>query len=239
MDLREEIGRIDALTHARYRWYLESIRPISTTDMFRRWVFAFMSVHTNWTNNVSGYLALRDLAWLGNDEELLIRLSTCGAGFHNNRKRYLSKFAEDFWTNPEHYTTCTRVRRRQLVGEVLGLGLAKVTFAMEMLDPTADLVCLDRHVLKWLTGGHHDLNGKMSVTRYEQLEDEFLGVCDQHGFRGSAVRHILWDRQQNQQDMRYWSYVLEDNDGGGDTLEGRRDTGVGIHLLHGQQRAAG
>ena len=40
-----------------YKEYWESIRPNNNDEIFRRYLFSFMSVHTTWKSNVAGYNA--------------------------------------------------------------------------------------------------------------------------------------------------------------------------------------
>ena len=41
-----------------YKQYWESVKPLTQDDIFRRWLFAFCSVHTTWEGNIRGYLPL-------------------------------------------------------------------------------------------------------------------------------------------------------------------------------------
>ena len=49
----------------RYKSYWESIKPKNDTELFQRWLFAFMSVHTSWESNVRGYGGSKGLDFLG------------------------------------------------------------------------------------------------------------------------------------------------------------------------------
>ena len=60
---------------------------------FQRYLFAFLSVHTTWENNVKAFIRIKDFwNWMGNDEELRLRLIECGVGLHNNRVKFISNF---------------------------------------------------------------------------------------------------------------------------------------------------
>ena len=44
--------------------YWTNLIPKDDAEMFARWVFAIMSVHTTWESNVRGYeIAMSDLSW--------------------------------------------------------------------------------------------------------------------------------------------------------------------------------
>ena len=54
-----------------YKEYWESICPINHDEIFRRYLFAYMSVHTTWKSNVAGYNAIKNFSeWLDNKELL-------------------------------------------------------------------------------------------------------------------------------------------------------------------------
>ena len=48
-----------------YKDYWQSIAPENDSEFFRRWLFAFMSVHTSWKLNMLGYKAIKD--WCDED----------------------------------------------------------------------------------------------------------------------------------------------------------------------------
>ena len=61
--------------------YWESIRPQNLADIFRRYLFSFMSVHTTWQGNVRGYNSIKEFdSWIDNKESLRDKLRTSGVG---------------------------------------------------------------------------------------------------------------------------------------------------------------
>jgi hypothetical protein len=56
-----------------YKDYWESVRPKNHDDIFRRYLFSFMSVHTTWKSNVSGYNAIKNFNDWMDDKETLER----------------------------------------------------------------------------------------------------------------------------------------------------------------------
>ena len=80
--------------------YWSKITPEEPEQKFQRYLFAFLSVHTSWESNVKAYIRIKDFwNWMGNEEELRSRLIECGVGLHNNRVRFISAFAKDYWQN--------------------------------------------------------------------------------------------------------------------------------------------
>ena len=110
-----------------YKEYWESIKPQNYEDIFRRYLFSFMSVHTTWKGNVSGYKAIKDFnEWIDNKELLLEKLKNSGVGLHNNRTEYVWDFKTKFWTNPKDYIITTKKyhvkKRDSIIDKIRGLG---------------------------------------------------------------------------------------------------------------------
>jgi hypothetical protein len=92
-----------------YKEYWESIRPQNHDDIFRRYLFSFMSVHTTWESNVKGYNAVKNFSeWFDNKELLLTKIKDSGVGLHNNRTEYIWDFKDKFWSNPKDYIITTK-----------------------------------------------------------------------------------------------------------------------------------
>lgn len=194
-----------------YTNYIYSIKPQNNDDILRRWLFAFCSIHTTWENNVSGYTALKDLGWFNRESYIRARLKYARTGLHNVRANHIYNFTARWKKSSDRYSFKGRnfkVLRNKLSSELKGIGLAKVSFAAELINPDAGVICLDRHVLRWMTGGT-ELNGKMSVRQYEELEQRWKKACREYKYHPVAARHALWDINQGKTDMRYWSQVLE------------------------------
>lgn len=193
-----------------YKQYWESVRPKNDTEIFQRWLFAFMSVHTTWERNVIGYEAIKDWTkWFNNDPLLMEIIKGAGVGLHNNRVRFISEFARNFWSNPEEYKYqdgSWQDFRDKLVKNTLGLGIAKVSFSLEMVYPNeAEATCMDTHLFQAF-----NLDQSKDATRYKEIENYWLDMCCMWNVPSYIARCILWDRKQGHTDSRYWSYVLED-----------------------------
>ena len=121
----ELFNSFDSEEVERYKSYWESIKPKNDTELFQRWLFAFMSVHTGWEANVKGYESIKNwISWVNRDDELERRLVESRVGLHKNRTRFVSQFAQNFWSDPEWYKYQGgdwQMFRDRLVKNVLGL----------------------------------------------------------------------------------------------------------------------
>ena len=124
-----------------YNNYWSQLQPRFIDEAFKRYVFAFLSVHTTWENNCKAYNILKDFNKWKDDEALLHKkLVQSGVGMQNYRTKYLNKFFKDFWADQAKFVvkeddeSWTEWRDR-LVKSILGLGKAKVSFALEMMYP--------------------------------------------------------------------------------------------------------
>jgi thermostable 8-oxoguanine DNA glycosylase len=193
-----------------YKSYWQSIAPKNDTEEFQRWLFAFMSVHTTWERNVIGYEAIKDwTVWFNDDKKLMEIIKGAAVGLHNNRVRFISQFARKFWANPsayKHQGGSWQDFRNKLVKSILGLGIAKVSFALEMIYPNeAKVTCMDTHLFQAF-----GLDQSKDARRYIEIENYWLGMCAMWNVPSTIARAILWDRKQDKTDSRYWTYVLED-----------------------------
>ena len=211
-----DYSKVDALFNSfdsdeveRYKTYWESIKPQNDTEVFRRWLFAFMSVHTSWESNVRGYEAVKDWTkWVNRDDELERLLVESRVGLHKNRTRFLSQFAHKFWNDPDWYKFRGgnwQFFRDRLVKNILGLGIAKVSFALEMIYPNETKVtCMDTHLFQAF-----NLDQTKDARNYKLIEKYWLDMCGMWNVPSTIARAIYWDRKQGKTDSRYWSYVLE------------------------------
>ena len=195
---------------SRYKNYWNSIKPQTENEIFKRWLFAFMSVHTIWENNVRGYNAIKNWTrWINRDNELEKILIDSRVGLYKGRTRFLSQFATKFWQNPKKYIYRKgdwQQWRDTLVEDILGLGTAKVSFSLEMIYPNeAKVTCMDTHLFQ-----AYGLNQNKHVKYYEDIENYWLDKCRKQKIPSYIARCILWDRKQKKSNSRYWSYILEE-----------------------------
>ena len=199
-----------------YKEYWESVRPQNVEDIFRRYLFAYTSVHTTWQGNVKGYNAIKNFdEWVDDENILREKLHKSGVGLHNNRTKYIWDFAAKFWANPkDFYFTAKKghvKKRDSIVNKINGIGLAKVSFALEMIHPNeARVLCLDVHMLRLYGMGHLKYNKSNSgIHQYKKAEQHWNVHCGKNKIPSYVARCAYWDRLQGKNDSRYWSYVLE------------------------------
>lgn len=193
--------------------YWNHLSPINDSEKFQRWLFAFMSVHTSWERNIIAYNNIKDWwNWMNRWEVLEQKLIESRVGMQNNRTRFVKEFTIKFWSNPSYYEkasgeTWTMFRNR-LVEDIRGLGMAKTSFALEMIYPTdAKVVCFDTHLFQ-----AYGLSQKRNHKLYTRLEDHWIYNSRTKELPPYIARCIYWDRKQEKSDSRYWSHVLEEGD---------------------------
>jgi len=193
-----------------YTDYWNSIAPKNDSEMLQRWLFAFMSVHTSWKANITGYMAIKQWwLWLNKWDNLLDSIQNSRVGMHNVRVKFISEFVYKFWENPSAYKKAAGESwvdfRNRLKRITLGLGPAKTSFAVEMCYPTqAKLVCLDTHMFQ-----AYGLDQTKDAKQYEKIERHWLDMCNMWQIPPYVARCIYWDVKQGYTDSRYWSHVLE------------------------------
>lgn len=198
----------------RYVDYWDRITARTPAQVFRRFLFAYCSVHTTWEGNVQGYRCIEDFQpWLGDKTRLRNQLVRSGVGLHNNRAKWIDKFSEDYWADPSRFARQVRepwhAYRNRLVDRIDGLGRAKVSFALELSWPLeAEVLCLDVHMLRLY--GVKDQSKVKNDAEYQRYEYDWLARSRAVGLPPYVVKQIHWDRVQGKPDSRYWSYVLEE-----------------------------
>lgn len=198
-----------------YKEYWESIRPQNNADIFRRYLFAYMSVHTTWKSNVAGYNAIKNFnEWLDNQELLREKIKNSGCGLYNNRTKFIWDFKDKFWANPKNFYFTTKKyhvkKRDQIVNNISGLGTAKVSFALEQSHPNECRVfCGDTHMLELYGMKTLTYQSKKGLDLYKKMERHWSISCGRIGVPVYIARSIFWDIKQNKEDSRYWSYVFE------------------------------
>lgn len=200
-----------------YNKYWNLLTPKNNEDIADRYIFSFLSVHTPWSANVSSFLLLkRNKHVLGNKEELIDLLKESRAGNYSTKARGIYEFNKRFQNEPDFYKLhgdMSDANKRDIVmKDCYGLGLAKTAFAMEMCFPlTAKCVCLDTHILQLYGYTEPKERNKVSsnVKMYHAMEQHWLGTCNDLDVSPVIARAIWWDKKQQQNNSRYWSYVIE------------------------------
>lgn len=209
MSIFNTIASVSPSTVKRYSTYWEDIKPQSFRDKWKRWVFAFCSIRTGWKTNKQTYHILVKHEWQS-VSELRQLLEKSKIGIYDNRTKGIWEFTQKIKENPSLLYVDGedwKVKRDNLVKEFYGIGIAKVSFALEMCYPLdCGVVCLDTHCLKMF--GHDPKKG-VADSKYKEYEGQWLKACQTLGYPSAIVRHILWDRLQKKRNTRYWSHVLE------------------------------
>lgn len=201
----------------KYKEYWESVRPQNNDDIFRRYLFSYCSVHTTWQGNIKGYNAIKNFSeWLDDKDVLREKLHKSGVGLHNNRTNYIWDFSTKFWANPKDFYLTTKKyhvkKRDSIVSKISGIGMAKVSFALEMIHPNeARALCLDVHMLRLYDMETLKYNkSRKGIDLYKKMERHWVVNCGKLGVPSYIARSIYWDDLQKKDDSRYWSVVLED-----------------------------
>lgn len=208
--VEEFFNSIDSDKIVSYKTYWESVKPQDCGERFKRWLFAFMSVHTSWESNLNGYNAIKDWTeWFNKPEVLKEKLIQSKVGLHNNRTKFVDDFSKIYWQSPnlfiKKHDESWRIFRNRLVEHILGLGFAKVSFGLEMCYPNeAEVTCMDTHLFQF-----YGLDQSRDSRYYHEIERHWIEMCKMWNVPNYIARCIYWDKKQNKQDSRYWSYVLE------------------------------
>lgn len=193
-----------------YNTYWKGITPSNDSQLFQRWLFAFMSVHTSWKANIIGYEAIKDWwLWMNKWEDLYKLIDDSRVGMQNNRVKYISEFSHSFWKDPSSYkkdeTESWGSYRDRLKNKTLGLGPAKTSFAVEMCYPVeAKLTCLDTHMFQ-----AYGLDQTKDLRQYSCIEQHWVDMCSMWNVPAYIARCLYWDTKQGHKDSRYWSHVFE------------------------------
>ena len=211
---------IDSLDDGRvatYEKYFDTLvpAPADYTEVFKRWMFAYASVHTSWKANCTLYEQLRDLQWMGDPVELKRRIVKSRAGLHNNRTRFITEFTEYYWDHPEWFNRMPGENwfnyRNRIMEKTLGIGRAKAAFAIELIYfQQSEVACFDTHMVQFYgfdakTYGQ----GKVRESDMHDMEQHWTASCLAKGVSPMTARWVWWDKKQKKSDSRYWSYVLE------------------------------
>lgn len=198
---------------SRYTEYWNSIAPQNDGEIFQRWLFAYTSIHTTWEGNVRGYKAIKNFEdWIFDKNILLEKLTNSKVGMQNKRTEYIWNFSRLFFLNPKNFHKKLDENwfefRDRLVRLCGGIGLAKVSFTLEMCFPQeSQVVCLDTHMIQLY--GIELGRKKIDCPIYLSTEKDWLIRSISKNASPCITRAIFWDKKQKQNDSRYWSYVLE------------------------------
>ena len=123
-----------------YEEYWNSIAPSNTNEIFKRWLFAYTSIHSTWESNVRTYNHIKNFEqWLNDKSKLAELLFISKGGCHNQRTENIWDFKNQFFENPNNFIKTPNETwislRNRLAYNLKGIGLAKVSFALELCYP--------------------------------------------------------------------------------------------------------
>jgi hypothetical protein len=197
----------------RYSEYWQSITPKSQDEILKRWLFAFCSIHTTWEANVRAYHAVSSVpaVELTSAERVGDLLRPTGCGLWRVRTQGISRFVASFLASPAGWRrrrseTVVAWRNRLVLG-LMGLGMAKTSFVLEMLQPLrCRVVCIDTHVVQWYGLA---VGSKLTPAVYQRIEEHWIQQCRRRRVPPAIARHILWDARQGRTLSSYWAHVFE------------------------------
>jgi len=190
--------------YARKAKYLLSIAPVSPAEFFRRWLFAYVSVHVDPLEAIRSYEELRDLGWLNNPAKLREVL-------HNGCENRVLAFAAAFWREPKQFYgkrgQSWTDYRDWLREHIPGLGLAWTSLVVEMVWPTqAKVVYLDGNLLQlYGRSGTCDL----PTATYCELERHWVTTCRQYQLAPPVVGAMYRGTLTIQQNSVNWTGIFE------------------------------
>lgn len=210
----QEFTKITREKVSAYNTYWQTLIPKSDEDVFKRYLFTFCSVHTTWSGNLRGYNALKDLGWLRDKNDLRERLTKARCGMQNARTKFIWDFKEKFFDDPKYFYEMNDASwtdfRNKLVKEINGIGMAKVSFVLEMIYPLeAQISCLDTHSIQLYELPVVAFKSKKEVELYQEVEKHWVDKSNEYNVSAYVSRSIFWDLKQGYEDNKYWAHVLE------------------------------
>jgi hypothetical protein len=133
-------------------------------------------------------------------------------GLTQNRVRGIWKLYQTFKLKPNPWIPLPNEGnvdyRNRLSKFAVGIGMAKTSFGIELIDPLqSDVVCLDVHMLR-LYFGDKVPNFTPNPRLYVEVEKHWSTECKKLNVPCAIARHIYWDKVQNQRSTKYWSHVF-------------------------------
>ena len=202
---------------SRYEQYWNSITPTTDNEFFLRWLFAFTSIHSTWQSNVRCYNHIKNFEqWINNKSKLSELLILSRAGLQQNRLEAIWDFKNKFFEQPDKFEKSSGESwvdfRNRLAINLKGIGLAKVSFALELCYPkNVEVVCLDVHMLRalGLNEQGYRADSKKEISEYVKGETIWIEKSQRLNTSPYITRCLYWDIIQGQSNSRYWSSCLE------------------------------
>ena len=200
-----------------YEEYWKSISPTNSNEIFKRWLFAYTSIHSTWQSNVRSYNHIKNFEQWKNDKSKLAELLFLSkSGLQNQRTENIWDFKNKFFDNPDSFIKSSSETwvdlRNRLAQNLKGIGLAKVSFALELCYPNnVEIVCLDVHMLRALKMNEqgYRADSKKEIAEYMTGENVWVEKSKRIETSPYITRCLYWDILQGHKNSRYWSSCLE------------------------------
>lgn len=201
---------IDYDTVDRYKQDWQTIMPKNEQEHINRYRFAYCTVHTSWANSCDQYNAIKRTN-ADTTYGSLHRMLKNSAGGMYQIKAFGINNLQSMWTNNRKLfvpnTNNWQTWRTKLSNNLKKLGLAKTSFAIEMIRPLdAQIICIDRHMFKAF--GWDNVDKPCTYNQYKYYEDYWCELSNSVGVAPVISRNMFWDKIQNQPDSMYWAKYL-------------------------------
>lgn len=180
-----------------------------------RWRFAFCTVHTPWLRSCEQYLDIALQYTTIPQDQLETRLAKSKGGMYTIKAEGIANLHK-LWDTSNIFDIDGlssrdewRKARNRLTKQLIKLGPAKTSFAIEMLQPDkAKVICIDRHMFKAF--GWTNVDRSASQKQYEYYENYWLDLCDYYKVEPAISRNLYWDIIQQKPSSMYWGNYLKD-----------------------------
>lgn len=188
----------------------QSITPKSNQQHINRYRFAYCTVHTSWANSVDQYNAIKRTNENTSYNSLHRMLKNSAGGMYQIKATGINNL-QSMWINNRKMFNPDKNNwqswRTKLSKNLKRLGLAKTSFAIEMIRPLdAQIICIDRHMFKAF--GWENVDKSCSYNQYKYYEDYWCELSNSYKIPPVISRNIFWDKIQNQTSSMYWAKYL-------------------------------
>ena len=133
------------------------------------------------------------------EQNIITILKNSKGGMWSHKSEGISYFQQQWLSDPNIFKpdmSNWQSWRDDLAARLKQIGMAKTSFAIEMLYPTqANLICIDRHMFKAF--GWHRVDDTASVRQYRYYEDYWLDLSQEYNIPPVIARNIYWDKILN------------------------------------------
>ena len=180
------------------QWYVESgLRARATYDPLNRIVLALLSVNSPFEATVKCWYALEGVDWTDHWAVLSTLKNTHArdgvVSYAWTKARWIRELMHMAKSEGVSYHSFQRDvdYRDYLQLNTLGLGMAKASYAVMLVNGLADVCCVDTHMYRLFTG--KVATKSIPKRTYLQMEQSIRELALRHGVPTSATQHCVWD----------------------------------------------